>query len=144
MSTMRECLECGTVYSPNLLKDGRLPKGFTKCPRCNSTHTIPRDWRIFDNQIHLYNPDKLGDSWALTESSYSPWLLLITGDIFQSLRILVIFSLDYRILISELWNNFTFVRSGRTDRFFCFINSLGFSLFRLLILIIKLYPFIKS
>jgi hypothetical protein len=35
--TLLACKECGQVWSPNLLKGGRLPRGYWRCPQgCNT------------------------------------------------------------------------------------------------------------
>ena len=36
------CLKCGVVWSPNLRKGGRLPKGWWRCPnKCNKEVLMP-------------------------------------------------------------------------------------------------------
>ena len=35
----RICWDCGCEYSPNLGDNGRLPKGYKVCPKCQSTNT---------------------------------------------------------------------------------------------------------
>jgi hypothetical protein len=37
-SVILKCIKCQAVWSPNLLENGRLPRGYWRCPkrRCNA------------------------------------------------------------------------------------------------------------
>jgi len=39
IGALRVCLECGAVYTPNVLPGGRLPRDYKHCPQCGSTNT---------------------------------------------------------------------------------------------------------
>ncbi len=42
MNNERICKDCGCVYSPQLLENGRMPKGYKVCPKCSSKNTERR------------------------------------------------------------------------------------------------------
>ena len=37
--SFRNCNECGGKYSPNIQEGGKMPRGYKKCPYCNSEET---------------------------------------------------------------------------------------------------------
>ena len=39
----RYCLDCSVYYSPDLVENGKLPKGYKICPKCQSKKT--KEWK---------------------------------------------------------------------------------------------------
>jgi len=39
IGALRVCLDCGAVYTPNVLPGGRMPRDYKQCPQCGSTNT---------------------------------------------------------------------------------------------------------
>ena len=33
-NTSFQCMDCGQIWSSNILPGGELPRGYTECPRC--------------------------------------------------------------------------------------------------------------
>lgn len=41
-----QCVQCQQVWSPNMLRGGRLPRGYWKCPNgCNTSHAGGKESR---------------------------------------------------------------------------------------------------
>ena len=64
----RVCWDCGIEYSPNLGENGRLPKGYRICPKCQSTNTKEYRRPIFkslggSNPLSLGTPSFVMDCW---------------------------------------------------------------------------------